>query len=258
MKLAAILRVKNQILTIRECLSKLSSLVDKIVIVDNDSTDGTFGIYKRYPKIRIIKKTKGFNEGRDKCLAHKLAKKLKPDWILWIDGDEIFEKNLVRNDLEKYMNNPRLNQINFRIYNFWLSDKKYRVDGIWKKYTAFPQRQLWRNLPQAYFLDIPFHNGGIRGVPPKHINSDFRIKHFGYVYPQQIKTKVKTYKKLENDELSTKTLPLNIDDIHSIKWLESDNKNYNKIIRKTEYSFWQLMEKFYLYKDLLVKKYKIF
>lgn len=36
MKLVAMLRVKNQILTIQECLDRLVELVDEIVVVDNE------------------------------------------------------------------------------------------------------------------------------------------------------------------------------------------------------------------------------
>ncbi len=46
MKLTAILRIKDQIATIDECMSKLSTIADEIVVVDNGSTDGTIERYK--------------------------------------------------------------------------------------------------------------------------------------------------------------------------------------------------------------------
>lgn len=208
MKLVAMLRVKDAKDTIRECLSKLSELVDEIVIVDNGSTDGTLKIYQQFPKIVKIAKTKGFHEGRDKQLLIKYAKERNPDWILWIDQDEIFEEIASRKILEKYMNNPKINLVQFRLFHFWISKTHYRVDGIWKTYTAFPQRFMWRNTKSAYFRDWKFHSGGIMNVPKKHIISHLGLKHFGYRSKKQVKEKYDFYKSLKKDPMSKKTIHL--------------------------------------------------
>ena len=104
MKLIAILRIKDQILTIDECLSKLSTIADSIIILDNGSTDGTLKKYKNYPKVIDIIQTIGYDEGRDKIILLEEAKNASPDWILWIDGDEVFEDHFTREVAEKYMN----------------------------------------------------------------------------------------------------------------------------------------------------------
>src|SRR6185312_7243724 len=96
MKLTAVLRIKDQILTIDDCMTKLSELADDIIIVDGESTDGTVEAYKKYPKIKKVITLAGFDEGRDKNLLIEEARKLNPDWILWIDADEIFEKHFTR------------------------------------------------------------------------------------------------------------------------------------------------------------------
>jgi len=251
MKLVAMLRIKNQILTIKECLTKLSELVDEIVVVDNGSTDDTFQAYKEFSKVVKIKKTKGFHEGRDKCLAHKLAKRRKPDWILWIDGDEIFEKATSREDLKKYMQDSTHNLVKFRMYNFWLSKIRYRVDGIWGRYNSFPQRQMWRNLSSAYFRNIPFHNGGIMGVPGRHLTSLIRLKHYGFIRQEQIKAKNDTYEKMKNDPMAKKTLPVSTKGMVRWPWLESDNRLVNRLMQIGFYLFWGLIEKIQTIKDLI-------
>jgi len=214
MKLICLLRVKNAKLTIKECLSKLSQLCDEIVIVDNGSTDGTLSFCKKFPKVVVIEKTVGFDEGRDKILAHELAKRRKPDWLLWLDADEIFERIATRQILEKYMSQPKLNLVKFRMFNFWLSRRYYRVDGIWRRYTAQPQRAMWRNSPGAYFRNLKFHNGGIQGVKGKAVTSYLRIKHHGYIDKRQIISKSKAYQELENDPNASKSLPLDLRDKH--------------------------------------------
>lgn len=251
MKLVAMLRIKNQILTIRECLNRLNDLVDEIVIVDNGSTDGTLEVYKEYKKIKAVKHTKGFDEGRDKIMVHELAKTRDPDWILWIDADEVFEDALTRKNLEKYMSNSKLNVVWFRLYHFWGQKKKFRIDGPWLKYTAFPQRMMWRNIKSAYFRDWKFHNGGIMGVPGNHITSHFRLKHFGYVYPEQLKNKKKTYTKLKKHPMSIKTLPFKSTCILQTTFIESQNQLLNRVIQKFIDIFFLVIEKNYQLLNLL-------
>ncbi len=185
MKLVAILRIKDQILTINECMTRLSELADDIIIVDGLSTDGTVEAYKKYPKIRKVITLAGFDEGRDKNLLVDESKKLNPDWILWIDADEIFEKHLTRGIMEKYMRS-KYNRIDFRMCNFWLSDTRCRCDEGYYLYTLHPQRSMWRNMPSAHFKDQKIHNGGILGVPGPTFTSPYRIRHMGYLYKQKI------------------------------------------------------------------------
>lgn len=185
MKLVAILRIKDQILTIDDVMTKLSEIADDIIIVDGYSTDGTFERYKQYPKIKKVIQLAGFHEGRDKILLLEEARKLDPDWILWLDADEVFEKHFTREVVEKYMHSP-YNRIDFRMCNFWLSKELFRYDYIYYLYTLHPQRSMWRNVPQARFKDQKMHNGGILDVPKPYYISPYRLKHFGYLYEKKI------------------------------------------------------------------------
>ncbi|MBX4195815.1 glycosyltransferase family 2 protein [Candidatus Parcubacteria bacterium] len=199
MKLTAILRIKNQMLTIDECLTKLSELADEIIVLDNGSTDGTLDAYKKYPKVKKILHTVGFDEGRDKIMLLSEAKKSGADWIIWTDGDEIFEKHMTRKVMEGYMDS-KYNRIVFRMCNFWLSKERCRYDHEYYLYTLHPQRSMWRNMESAYFKNLVIHNGDIQGVPGRPYLSPYRLKHYGYVYKDKILEKMKTYISADKDK----------------------------------------------------------
>lgn len=199
MKLVAILRIKDQILTINDCFLKLSEIVDEIVVLDNGSTDGTLEVYSQFPKVITILHTVGFDEGRDKILLLEEAKKRNPDWILWIDADEIFENHFTREVAEAYMNS-NYNRIVFRMCNFWLSHTQCRYDSEYYLYTLHPQRSMWRNVDSAYFKNLVIHNGDIQGVPGKPYLSPYRIKHFGYADKKKIEDKLKIYREADKNK----------------------------------------------------------
>lgn len=198
MKLIAILRVKDEILHIEKCLSRLTELVDEIVILDNGSTDGTLEMYSNFTKVVEIIHTVGFDEGRDKIMLHEAAKKRKPDWILWLDGDEVFEPALNRSVLEGYMSSS-FTLVSFRMNHFWLSTKKFRVDGNFYAYTLAPMPRMWKNLQGTYFSDKKIHNGGIRGLKGKSKVSIYRILHYGYTDKHKVDSKVKLYENVDKN-----------------------------------------------------------
>lgn len=126
-------------------------------------------------------------------MAHEEAKKREPDWLVWIDADEVFEKHFTRAVAEKYMHS-KYNRVTFRMCNFWLSRQDCRYDSEYYLYTLHPQRSMWRNIPSAYFKNVTIHNGDILGVPGAALISPYRLKHYGYVDKEKIAEKMNIYK----------------------------------------------------------------
>lgn len=198
MKLVAILRVKNAMSVLRECLEKLSLLVDEIIILDNGSIDGTIEACREFNKVvKVILQddTDNFYDGRDRTILLNAAKARYPDWILCIDPDEVFEKHLTRNILDKYMHSG-YDRISFRMCHFWLSRKYCRFDRNWLLSTVRPGRYMWRNLESAYFEDVVIHSY-LKGIDSKIYNSPFRIKHYGYINKPDVNRKIAVYRHVD-------------------------------------------------------------
>ena len=196
----AMLRIKNGILFVEECLEKISRFCDEIIICDNGSTDGTLEIYKKFPKIKEIIKTEGYNEGRDKILLHNMCLLRKPNWILWIDVDEIFEDTINRQEIEEELNTAKFrgcDSLFFDRYHFWMDKKYYRVDERWQpRYD----RCIFKNEPSKYFINSIAHNGIVQGINSHetiHL-SKFKLKHYGHITTKLNKQKQDKYREVDN------------------------------------------------------------
>jgi len=201
MKLVAMLRTKNTGPSFKDCLSRLSALADEIVILDNGSTDDTLEVCRTFPKVVQVllrNDTGDYHEGRDMRLMLDEAKKRNPDWILFVCSDEVFEKNMTRADIDRYMRG-KYDRIAFRMCNFWLSTKYCRFDRDWFRYTLRTQRMMWRNLPEAFFEDRTIHAASLRGIESPVYTSPFRIKHYGYAFPEDIVEKTRLYRSIDKD-----------------------------------------------------------
>lgn len=237
MKLVAILRTKNSLLKLEDCLKKLSTLVDEIIIMDNGSTDGTIEVFKSFPKIvKVLYRndTGDFNEGRDMNLMLEEAKKRNPDWITMAWPDEVFEKHLTRDILERYMQST-YDRVGFRMCHFWRSMKYCRFDRDWFFYSLRPQRFLWRNLEGTYFNNIVIHPGGIQGINSPVYTSPFRIKHYGYISKEDVDRKLAVFKQNDPTRL--------------YKYVTADFENKESLEYVLRYPFIELNNRFanYLY-----------
>jgi phosphatidyl-myo-inositol dimannoside synthase len=234
-RIIAILRIKNEIAIIDECLSRLSELVDEILVVDNDSSDGTQNIYLNYPKVKEVIRTEDFNEGRDKIILLEQAKKRNPDWIIFLDADEIFEKNFTRKELEKYMTSG-YDRISFRLCHFWLDRKRCRFfDKKYFLYSLQPLRCMWKNKEEVYFLDQVIHNGDVMGDFKKVYFSPYRLKHFSLIDRDKMLEKINLYKSIDKS-------PRNYDHMHpEIKYFT--------------YPFWEFNNHFINTIFIIINKY---
>lgn len=190
------LRVKDGILFINQWLENMSRLVDEIVVVDNGSTDGTLEILRSHPKVVSIDCTEGFDEGRDKILAYERVRERKPDWVLWLDVDEIFEDGLTRQHLDRLMASRYVKRYFFRRFHM-IDERHFNANYYWFTTTCWPDRIMWREQQTGYFSNANFNNGLIQGIRGLQWISHYRIRHLGYIDKDYVVRKTNIYRSVD-------------------------------------------------------------
>ena len=102
----------------------------KIVILDDSSTDKTPELCQSFPNV-ILKRRFGKslwqkNESKLRNRLWEEVRKLKPDWVLSQDADELFDKSF-KERLPELLNS-NWDWVAFRLCDMW-DENHYRIDG---------------------------------------------------------------------------------------------------------------------------------
>lgn len=167
MKVSVVIPVYNEEKYIKNCLDSLIKQVEKpdeIIVVDNNSTDKTIEIVKKYKSIKIIKETTqgmtparnaGFNQAKYeiiiKCDADST---LSSDWIKNIRNDFSHDSTIVAVSMPIKLNDVGLigqSTIPFYIYMFipMLMTGFYYLIG--PGYAI--KRKVWNKIKNEICLD---------------------------------------------------------------------------------------------------------
>lgn len=118
MNISVVILAKNEERNLAQCI-KTVSFADEVIVIDDESSDGTFKIAKKL-KVKVIKHklNNNFAEQRNFSLRRAHGR-----WVLFIDADERVTANLRAEIIEK-INSPES-----QTRGFFIS----RTDYIWKK-----------------------------------------------------------------------------------------------------------------------------
>jgi len=176
----------------------LKPVVDEIVIYDDCSTDGSYE-YALENTNHVIRGFKNdfSNEINHRDILIKKALSLNPDFILWIDADEILsngsEKTLM--DLCDKCIQGGYNGVQFHEINLWRSKSWKRIDSLFNDgwFT-----RLWKASPD---LELKTNKKGLhQNLVPLQIDKVFKQKdsffiHYGFSTEKNLAIKYLTYKK---------------------------------------------------------------
>ncbi|MCK9604274.1 MAG: glycosyltransferase family 2 protein [Candidatus Omnitrophica bacterium] len=165
-KLTVVVLTKNEEDRITKCLDSVK-WADEIIVVDDESTDKTLEIVRRYTGRVFIKKMD--IEGKHRNWAYAQAKNL---WVLSLDADEIATPEL-KEEIEGVLaGNPQEN-------GFTIPRRNY-IGNYWVKNSGwYPSAQLKLFRKDKFrYEEVSVHPRAFMDDPCGHLKSD--IIHYSY------------------------------------------------------------------------------
>ncbi len=129
----------------------IQPVCDALVVYDDGSTDGSYEYMLDKAVFTLRAGENDFeNEVNHKKILLEYALKLQPDFILWMDADEVLTAN-AKDELQnlcKYADENNIDGISFHEINLWRSNSWKRIDN---SYDLGWFVRLWRVTPEIMF-----------------------------------------------------------------------------------------------------------
>lgn len=203
-KLFAVYRVKDCADDLRRSLAQTEKFADGIVVWCDNCSDDTAQVAAECEKVvQIVQSDLSFDERRDRNAVINIAKEYEPDWLVSIDGDEVFEDKFDYDYAQRLMhpNNPETLSYGFHFYNFVLGETHWRSSGIFGDMKGF---RMWRNLPEQFIVggtSIGLHCGS---TPPIAFENrrwtGIRIKHYAFASEEKAQVKYEWYQEIDEEK----------------------------------------------------------
>jgi len=201
------MRVKNEASHIHEVLSQALRLCQRAFVFDDHSSDDTVSICRSFGDLVTVFPSpfEGLDEARDKNFLLKEITNENPEWVLWIDGDEVLESAGPAQIQAAVAQSATAAAWYMRIAYLWDDPSQVRVDGL---FGGFRRLSLFRLRDQPLSLLTfrctghggNFHCGNVPdGLVGEHRDLSVRLKHYGYLTKQQRMNKYAFYTSADPD-----------------------------------------------------------
>lgn len=188
---------------LEKVLTHAASFADEVIILDDASTDDTVSVCRRclsgIPHRIVVNETPGFhNEILLRKQLWQLITATRPDWILILDADEIFE-DLIKVVLPCLLHNPDVDAYYFRLYDMW-NETHFREDRYWQAHLYY-RPFLIRYLPDYDYQwrETALHCGRLPAniLSLRGVRCPLRLKHLGWSRAEDRLQKYQRYLQLD-------------------------------------------------------------
>ncbi|MFA5131379.1 MAG: glycosyltransferase [Patescibacteria group bacterium] len=135
MKIITLIPIKNEDWILEQTLENVCSFSDHVIIADQQSTDRSLEICKKFDKVRVvINNSEGHSNSVRWALLDEARKIEGNNFIFCIDADEIISPKFIGEIKTLISNNilfPGMG-VSFQWIQIWGSMKTHRVDGVWR------------------------------------------------------------------------------------------------------------------------------
>jgi glycosyltransferase involved in cell wall biosynthesis len=199
-KIVGICQIYNEMRkgNLERFVTQVFPLVDEMVVYDDGSTDGGLEFIKKHTKYILRGVKNDFkNEVEHRKILIEEALKLSPDFILWLDADEVMTSNAAKRlpELCSYCTDNDIDGISLHELNLWRSHTWRRIDSLYDD-GWFPR--LWKVNDDIRYKETKpgLHQKDL--VPPsiKKIEKvyDVAVLHYGFASEKSLAYKYLTYK----------------------------------------------------------------
>lgn len=215
---------------LEQVLHSVYDYIDHAIIIDDASTDNSVDICKSILKEKLIlienNNSMFSNETTLRQLQWKKTIETQPDWILFLDADEIFEDR-AKVVIPQLIHDRDVDAYLFRLYDFWCEDA-YREDTLWHAHHIFRPFMIRYQPYYTYtFTETAQHCGrmpnNVLALP--HTTSDLRIKHYGWATASDRLEKYNRYMSLDPQGLYGNLAQYKSildENVNLVKWQEKE------------------------------------
>lgn len=193
MKIIGFMQFYNEEENLERALNSMKTFCDDFVLYNDGSTDNSMEIAKKFTDNIIVKEKRDWlNEIKHKSQLLDMALNLKPDWIFWLDADEMVSQDADIKKLCEFGDKLKLDGWEFHEVNLWRNKCWYRIDN---QFGSGWFIRLWKNNGKLRFTDI---NPGLHKKHfPEGISkiaiSEYKVVHYGFDTEEKIVNKIKDY-----------------------------------------------------------------
>lgn len=190
---------------LEKCLKNMREITNKLVIIDDGSTDNSYNIAIKYAT-ELLQTNHIYNEN-EANLRIKLWNKCgeiadEGDYIFINDADEIFTKNSTLHFYEEFNKAIKLQAeaIGFYRYEMW-NENQYRKDELWWSDTSCIRCARYKKNYEYYWKEWKIHGGSLPfNAYGNYYPAKLQIQHWAYSSLELRNEKIKFYQQYDSDD----------------------------------------------------------